>query len=126
LIIFAWTPPHFWALALHRKDEYANAKIPMLPVTHGERYTKINILFYTVILLLVSVMPYLTGMLGWLYLFGALVLGAGFIFWSIVMLRSDGGNSGMQTFNYSILYLMALFCIMLLDHYFIVKTHPFN
>ena len=126
LIIFAWTPPHFWALALHRKDEYANAKIPMLPVTHGERYTKINILLYTVILLLVSVMPYLTGMLGWLYLFGALVLGAGFIFWSIVMLRSDGGNSGMQTFNYSILYLMALFCIMLLDHYFIVKTHPFT
>ncbi|MDE0762119.1 MAG: heme o synthase [Cellvibrionales bacterium] len=126
LIIFAWTPPHFWALALHRKEEYANAKIPMLPVTHGERYTKINILLYTVILLLVSVMPYLTGMLGWLYLFGALVLGAGFIFWSIVMLRSDGGNSGMQTFNYSILYLMALFCIMLLDHYFIVKTYPFT
>jgi protoheme IX farnesyltransferase len=126
LIIFAWTPPHFWALALHRKDEYANAKIPMLPVTHGERYTKINILLYTVILLLVSVMPYLTGMLGWLYLFGALVLGAGFIFWSIVMLRSVGGNSGMQTFNYSILYLMALFCIMLLDHYFIVKTYPFT
>ncbi|MDE0840928.1 MAG: heme o synthase [Porticoccaceae bacterium] len=126
LIIFAWTPPHFWALAVHRKDEYAKANIPMLPVTHGEKYTKINILLYTVILLLVSVMPYLTGMLGWLYLFGALVLGAGFVFWSVVMLRSDGGNSGMQTFNYSIVYLMALFCIMLLDHYLIVKTYPFT
>ncbi len=124
LIIFAWTPPHFWALAVHRKDEYANAKIPMLPVTHGEKYTKINILLYTLILLVVSVMPYLTGMLGWLYLLGALILGAGFVYWAVIMLRSVGGDSGMKTFNYSIIYLMALFCIMLLDHWVIKSYSP--
>ena len=119
LIIFAWTPPHFWALAVHRKDEYAKAKIPMLPVTHGERYTKINILLYTLLLIIVTTMPYLTGMLGWLYLVSSLLLGWGFLYWAIVMLRSEGGNSGMKTFQYSIVYLMVLFAVMLVDHYFI-------
>ena len=119
LIIFAWTPPHFWALAVHRKDEYAKAKIPMLPVTHGERYTKINILLYTLLLIIVTTMPYLTGMFGWLYLVSSLLLGLGFLYWAIVMLRSDGGNSGMKTFQYSIVYLMVLFAVMLVDHYFI-------
>tara|TARA_B100001142_G_scaffold257636_1_gene259286 strand:- start:1766 stop:2680 length:915 start_codon:yes stop_codon:yes gene_type:complete len=119
LIIFAWTPPHFWALAVHRKDEYAKAKIPMLPVTHGERYTKINILLYTLLLIIVTTMPYLTGMFGWLYLVSSLLLGLGFLYWAIVMLRSEGGNSGMKTFQYSIVYLMALFAVMLVDHYFI-------
>ena len=125
LIIFAWTPPHFWALAVHRKDEYAKADIPMLPVTHGEKYTKIHIFLYTLILLVVSVMPFLTGMLGWLYLVGALSLGIGFIFWSVIMLNSEGGDSGMKTFNYSIVYLISLFCIMLLDHYAITSSNPF-
>lgn len=117
LIIFAWTPPHFWALAVHRKDEYAKADIPMLPVTHGEQYTKIHILLYTIILVLVTMLPYITGMLNWLYLLGALVLGAGFIYWSLAMLWSKKPSIGMDTFKYSIIYLMALFVIMLLDHY---------
>ena len=122
LIIFAWTPPHFWALAVHRKDEYAKAKIPMLPVTHGEYYTKINILLYTLLLIVVTTMPYLTGMFGWLYLVSSLLLGLGFLYWAVVMLRSKGGNSGMKTFQYSIVYLMALFAVMLVDHYFITTV----
>jgi len=117
LIIFAWTPPHFWALAVHRKDEYAKADIPMLPVTHGERYTKLHILLYTIILCLVTMLPYLTGMFNWLYLLGAVILGAGFIYWSLVMLFGNNPNSSMETFKYSIIYLMALFVVMLLDHY---------
>lgn len=119
LIIFAWTPPHFWALAVHRKDEYAKADIPMLPVTHGEKYTKLHILLYTLILLVISVLPFVTGMSGWLYLLGAVVLGVGFLYWAIVMMIGKKPDSGMDTFKYSIIYLMALFVIMLLDHYLI-------
>lgn len=117
LIIFAWTPPHFWALAVHRKDEYARAEIPMLPVTHGEHYTKVHILLYTVMLVLISVLPYTTGMLGWLYLLGALALGGGFLYWAVALLRNKSPSVGMDTFRYSIFYLMALFVLMLLDHY---------
>jgi protoheme IX farnesyltransferase len=119
LIIFSWTPPHFWALAVHRKDEYAKAEIPMLPVTHGEKYTKLNILLYTIIMILVTLLPFATGMSGWLYLSGALVLGAGSLYWAIVMMIGKQPDAGMDTFRYSIIYLMALFVIMLLDHYFI-------
>lgn len=119
LIIFAWTPPHFWALALHRKEEYAKADIPMLPVTHGERYTRLHILLYTILMILVTILPYLTGMSGWLYLLGALVLGGGFLYWAIVLLRGKNPDAGMDTFRYSIVYLMALFVVMLVDHYFI-------
>ncbi|BFM19019.1 heme o synthase [Gilvimarinus japonicus] len=125
LIIFAWTPPHFWALAVHRKDEYAKADIPMLPVTHGEQYTKLHILLYTIIMVLVTVLPFVTGMMNWLYLVGALVLGAGFIYWSLMMLFSKREGVGMDTFKYSIVYLMALFVVMLLDHYLLPVTHPF-
>jgi len=125
LIIFAWTPPHFWALAVHRKDEYAKADIPMLPVTHGEQYTKLHILLYTIIMVLVTVLPFVTGMMNWLYLVGALVLGAGFIYWSLMMLFSKRENVGMDTFKYSIVYLMALFVVMLLDHYLLPVTHSF-
>ncbi len=117
LIIFAWTPPHFWALAVHRKDEYAKADIPMLPVTHGEAYTKLHILLYTIIMILVTLLPYITGMFSWLYLLGALVLGAGFLYWALAMIFSKKPSVGMDTFKYSIVYLMALFVIMLLDHY---------
>ena len=117
LIIFAWTPPHFWALALHRKEEYAKADIPMLPVTHGEAYTKINIMLYTVILVVVSILPYLTGLFGWLYLLGSLLLGAGFIFHSALICMNK--DTGMKTFRYSIVYLMLLFAIMLFDHYLV-------
>jgi protoheme IX farnesyltransferase len=122
LIIYAWTPPHFWALAIHRKEEYATAKIPMLPVTHGERYTKINIVLYTLLLIVITILPFLTGMFGWLYLTGALTLGLGFLYWSFVMLWGSDKDSGMKTFKYSITYLMVLFCVMLLDHYLIEPT----
>jgi protoheme IX farnesyltransferase len=119
LIIFAWTPPHFWALAIHRRDEYAKADIPMLPVTHGIRYTKLHTLFYTLILFAVTLMPFATGLSGPLYLLGAVVLGFGFIYWAIVMMIGKNPNAPMQTFRYSIIYLMALFVIMLADHYLI-------
>lgn len=117
LIIFAWTPPHFWALAVHRKDDYAAAEIPMLPVTHGEAYTKLNILFYTLLMIAASLLPFVSGMFGWLYLLGSVCLGAGFLYWSVVMLVGRDPDAGMSTFRYSILYLMALFVIMLADHY---------
>ncbi|MCK9467811.1 MAG: heme o synthase [Porticoccaceae bacterium] len=119
LIIFAWTPPHFWALAVHRRDEYAKAKVPMLPVTHGDRYTRLHILLYTIIMIVVTVMPFVTGMSGWLYLLGALLLGACFLYWAIVLMIGRDPNAGMATFKYSILYLMLLFIIMLLDHYLV-------
>ena len=119
LIIFAWTPPHFWALAVHRREDYAKADIPMLPVTHGVAYTKLHILLYTFVLFAVSLLPFATAMLGWLYLLGAVVLGLGFVYWAVDMLRGKNPNAGMETFKYSIIYLMALFCIMLLDHYLI-------
>lgn len=117
LIIFAWTPPHFWALAVYRKEEYAKADIPMLPVTHGEHYTKVHIVLYTLILFAVSLLPYATGMLNWLYLLGAVTLGGGFLYWAVRLLYSSDRRLGMETFKYSIIYLMALFIIMLLDHY---------
>ena len=120
LIIFAWTPPHFWALAIHRKEEYAKANIPMLPVTHGEKYTKINILLYTVMLMVITTLPYLTGMFGLLYLVGSLLLGSRFLYWAIIMWFDK--DSGMKTFKYSIIYLMVLFALMLLDHYLLDKV----
>ena len=117
LIIFAWTPPHFWALAVYRKEDYAKADIPMLPVTHGEHYTRINILLYTIIMVVVTILPYVFYMFSWLYLMGALVLGLIFLYWAIVMMIGKDPESGMSTFKYSILYLMLLFVLMLADHY---------
>jgi protoheme IX farnesyltransferase len=117
LIIFAWTPPHFWALAIHRKDEYAKTGIPMLPVTHGEHLTKIHIILYTIIMMLVSVLPYLIGMSGPLYLLAALVLGFGFLYWALVLMFKPKQSTAMDTFRYSIVYLMVLFPVLLADHY---------
>ena len=117
LIIFAWTPPHFWALAIHRKKEYARADIPMLPVTHGEAYTKLHIVLYTVIMILVSVLPFLTGMSGLLYLAGALGLGGRFLYWSVALMRDNRPHAAIKTFKYSITYLMLLFVFLLADHY---------
>jgi len=117
LIIFAWTPPHFWALAIHRKEEYAKTGIPMLPVTHGNYVTKVHIIIYTAILAVVSVFPYLTGMSGPLYLFSALALGVGFLFWSSVLMFKQQPSTAMQTFRYSILYLGLLFVALMVDHY---------
>jgi protoheme IX farnesyltransferase len=117
LIIFAWTPPHFWALAIHRREEYAAVDIPMLPVTHGVAFTKLHILLYTVIMFLITLLPYATRMSGPLYLLGAVVLGGGFLYWAIELLRGKNPNAPMETFKYSIVYLMALFVVMLVDHY---------
>ena len=117
LIIFAWTPPHFWALAIHRREEYAAAAIPMLPVTHGVAFTKLHILLYTILMFLVTLLPYATHMSGPLYLLGAVVLGGGFLYWAIELMRDKNPNAPMETFKYSIIYLMSLFVIMLVDHY---------
>ena len=115
LIIFVWTPPHFWALALYRAEDYARAGLPMLPVTHGSDFTRLQILLYTVLLLVVSVLPFVTRMSGPFYLVGALLLGAGFLWYAIQMMQ--GRDVAMKTFGYSIWYLVALFAILLVDHY---------
>ena len=117
LIIFAWTPPHFWALALHRKDEYAKSGVPMLPVTHGEQVTKVHIIAYTGILLVVSSMPYFSGMSGVFFLACAMILGAGFLFFSWLLMIRPGPTTAMDTFRYSIVYLALLFIALLVDHY---------
>ena len=116
-IIFAWTPPHFWALAIHRKDEYAKSGVPMLPVTHGEYVTKLHIIFYTGILVVVSSMPYFVKMSGGFYLAASMVLGAGFLFFSWLLLIRPGPRTAMDTFRYSIVYLALLFVALLIDHY---------
>ncbi|MEE3241243.1 MAG: heme o synthase [Pseudomonadota bacterium] len=126
LIIFAWTPPHFWALAIHRKDDYAKVGVPMLPVTHGDKYTRLHILLYTIILFVVSVLPFATKMFGLLYLLGAVILGLGFLYWAVVMLTNKDPQAPMQTFRYSIIYLMALFIIMLADHYILPLDERLN
>ncbi|MBU2640210.1 MAG: heme o synthase [Thiobacillus sp.] len=117
LIIFAWTPPHFWALALYRRDEYAKAGLPMLPVTHGEAYTRLHLLLYTMLLFAVSLLPVGTGMGGWIYLAGAVLLGGGFMAYSWRLYRHYSDALARETFRYSIWYLSALFAIMLVDHY---------
>ena len=119
LIIFVWTPPHFWALALDRKEEYADAGIPMLPVTHGEAYTRRQILYYALGLALVSVLPFLTGMSGLVYLVGALALGARFLYWAVVLWRGGDERAPIATFRYSIVYLMVLFVLLLADHHLV-------
>jgi protoheme IX farnesyltransferase len=117
LIIFTWTPPHFWALAIARKDDYEKAGVPMLPVTHGIEMTKTFVLSYTVLLVVVTLLPYLTGMSGVLYLLGALLLGGGFLYYALRLKLSTGPDVAMKTFGYSISYLIALFSFLLLDHY---------
>jgi protoheme IX farnesyltransferase len=121
LIVFVWTPPHFWALAIARKDDYERVDIPMLPVTHGNRFTREYILYYTILLVLVTILPYLSGMSGLIYLASALALGGRFL-WFAIRLRSDEGiELPMQVFRYSINYLMLLFAALLVDHYFIIR-----
>ena len=117
LIIFTWTPPHFWALAIARRSDYERAAIPMLPVTHGVEVTKSFVVYYTILLVLVTVLPYITGMTGPLYLFGALLLGAGFLYYALQLKLRPREDSPMATFRYSIAYLMALFSFLLIDHY---------
>ena len=123
LIIFAWTPPHFWALAIERKEEYRKVDVPMLPVTHGVEYTKLHILLYTVIMILITILPFLIGMSNILYLASALLLGAGFLYWSLVLLKGTNRKAPMATFRYSITYLMLLFLALLVDHYAMPVTY---
>ncbi|MFT4676085.1 MAG: protoheme IX farnesyltransferase [Patiriisocius sp.] len=117
LIIFAWTPPHFWALAIERKEEYRKVDIPMLPVTHGVAYTKLHILLYTIIMIIISILPYLIGMSNLLYFVSALILGGGFLYWSLLLFKSNDRKVPMATFRYSITYLGLLFVALLVDHY---------
>ena len=117
LIIFAWTPPHFWALAIYRRDEYAKAQIPMLPITHGVDFTRKQILLYTIILTISTVLPFVTYMSGLVYLIGALALDAGFLYYAIAMLRDDDDQIAWAAFRYSIVYLTGLFFFFFLDHY---------
>jgi heme o synthase len=124
LIIFVWTPPHFWALAIFRRDDYARALVPMLPVTHGVTYTRWQILFYTVLLVEVTVLPCIFGMSGFFYLGGALVLGAVFLWYAWRLLDPPDEFFPMRVFNYSIVYLMALFAFLLADHWLMPLLQP--
>ena len=124
LIIFVWTPPHFWALAIFRREDYARALIPMLPVTHGVTYTRWQILLYTVLLVVVTVLPWAVGMSGVFYLGGALVLGAVFLWYAWKLLDPPDEFFAMRVFNYSIVYLMALFAFLLVDHWLLPLLQP--
>ncbi len=122
LIVFVWTPPHFWALAIARKEEYAKVDIPMLPVTHGEAYTRLNILLYSILLVLVTILPYLIGMSGVIYLLAVLVLDAYFLYYAIQMYRvPDDMELPMKLFKFSISYLGFLFAALLIDHYLLFQ-----
>jgi len=123
LIIYTWTPPHFWALAIHRRDDYAKANIPMLPVTHGIPFTKTCIMLYTILLIITTVLPWLVGMSGLVYLAGALILGGMFLRLTIMLKFGDEKKLAMKTFGFSITYLMLLFLVMLVDHY--LPLNPF-
>ena len=120
LIIFAWTPPHFWALALYRKNEYAKAGVPMLPVTHGDQFTRLHVLLYTFILVAVTLLPFATQMSGVIYLACVIVLDAFFLYYAIRIYRNYSDRIAQTTFRYSILYLMLLFSALLIDHYVVV------
>ncbi|BFT32002.1 heme o synthase [Alteromonas sp. D210916BOD_24] len=117
LIIFTWTPPHFWALAIHREKDYAKAKVPMLPVTHGVAFTKTCVLLYTVLLQLVCLLPYLVGMSDLIYLVGSTALNAGFLYYALKLKFAADSQTAMKTFKFSIIHLMVLFVVLLLDHY---------
>jgi len=121
LIVFIWTPPHFWALAIARKEDYEKVGVPMLPVTHGNEFTRQYILLYTILLVLITILPYLSGMSGLLYLAAALVLGGRFLVYAIRLKKDDGLDLPMQVFRFSINYLMLLFVALLLDHYYIIR-----
>jgi heme o synthase len=122
LIIFTWTPPHFWALAIARRDDYAKAGIPMLPVTHGIPYTRLQIVLYTILLILTTLLPYLTGMSGFIYLGIALVLNGRFLYYVLALQRGLRPELPMRTFKFSITYLMLLFAALIIDHYFLFKV----
>jgi protoheme IX farnesyltransferase len=117
LIVFLWTPPHFWALALYRADEYRQSGLPMLPVTHGAAYTRLQVLLYTLVLFAATLLPFANGMSGWLYLAAAVALGAVFVAYAVMLWRDYSDRLARRTFRYSIVYLMLLFSALLIDHY---------
>ncbi len=121
LIVFTWTPPHFWALAIAKKDDYERVGIPMLPVTHGNEFTRQYILLYTILMVVVTIIPYLSGMSGLIYLVSALILGGMFLRYAIRLKSDDGVELPMKLFRFSINYLMILFAALLIDHYFILR-----
>jgi protoheme IX farnesyltransferase len=123
LIIYTWTPPHFWALAIHRRDDYAKVNLPMLPVTHGVQFTKYSILAYTILMILVTLLPYLIRERGLIYLASALLLGGYFIYMVLKLMFAEQKNTAIKTFVYSINYLMLLFIAMVVDHYFPFYTN---
>ena len=118
LIIYTWTPPHFWALAIHRRDDYAKVNLPMLPVTHGVEFTKFSIFAYTILMILATIFPYLIRMFGVIYLVSALILGAYFLYMVLQLMFAEREKTAIKTFVYSINYLMLLFIAMVVDHYF--------
>lgn len=126
LIIFIWTPPHFWALAIHRRQDYARVNIPMLPVTHGVPFTKLQITLYTILLSAVTLLPFALRMSGPLYLFGVTLLNAVFLYYAVAMHLSDDESLPMKVFGYSITYLMGVFGLLLLDHYLPLILAPFH
>jgi protoheme IX farnesyltransferase len=117
LIIFAWTPPHFWALAIHRHKEYALVNIPMLPVTHGVPFTRLNVLLYTFLMIAITYLPFAIEMSGWFYLIGVTILNVGFLYYVLRLYYEEGTEYALKTFHYSIFYLMVLFIVLLVDHY---------
>lgn len=123
LIIFIWTPPHFWALAIYRVDEYAKANVPMLPVTHGIYFTKMNIVLYTILLFAITLLPFAINMSGWLYLISVILLNMRFLQWTIRLLYTNKPKIALSVFRFSIIYLMSLFVILLADHF--IKTPQF-
>lgn len=125
LIIFAWTPPHFWALAVYRFDDYKKAQVPMLPVTHGIKFTKLNIVLYTILMVISTVLPFVSGLCGWVYLISALILGVAFMAFSLITYQSDDKKYAFYTFLFSIFYLMGLFISLILDHYVLFWLEKF-
>ncbi len=126
LIIFAWTPPHFWALAIYRRTEYAKAKIPMLPITHGAEFTRLQVLFYTLLLVAATLLPFATFMCGTFYLIGAMILNVGFLYYAIRMQFDSRDELAYATFKYSIVYLTALFLVLFIDHYWPLARAAFS
>ena len=122
LIIFAWTPPHFWALALHRRHDYARASIPMLPNTHGVAFTRVQIMLYTILVFISSLLPFVTQLSGWLYFSGAIVLGLTFIFYAFKIWHNPSSHWTVRTFHYSIHYLFLLFLLLMVDHYWLLRA----
>lgn len=117
LIIYTWTPPHFWALAIHKREEYAKVDVPMLPVTHGVQFTRLHVLLYTIIMFGITLLPFATRMSGWFYFIGAIILGGIFLYYAIRMQSGKDPKIAIKTFGYSIVYLMGLFALLLIDHY---------